>query len=143
MGVRRKIFFMAKSELFTDHGRLAGAFLKICGVFPVKRGTADTASVDRASELLEKGRIVGIFPQGGIFRSDAFVPKAGAALLATKNHVPIVPVSVFSEGRVRPFAKITVRFGEPVFSEGSSLRDARRLNVKMRTRISEQLEEGH
>lgn len=143
MGLRRKIFFMAKSEFFTEHGKFVRRFFRVCGVFPVKRGSADTASVDTASGLLKKGRVVGIFPQGGIFPLNEFEPKAGAALLAAKNNVPIVPVSIFAEERIRPFTKITVRFGEPLFSEGGTLRDARRLNKRLGSQISKQLEVGH
>lgn len=143
MGLGRKIFFMAKSEFFTDHGIFVRCFFRICGVFPVKRGSADTASVDRASKLLRKGRVVGIFPQGGIAHSGDFVPKAGAALLAAKNNVPIVPVSIYAEEKIRPFVKITVRLGKPIYPEGDSLREARQLNKKLGSIVSGQLEEGH
>lgn len=143
MGLRRKIFFMAKSEFFTNHGWFIRCFFRVCGVFPVKRGSADTVSVDTASGLLKKGRVVGIFPQGGIFPLNEFEPKAGAALLAARNSVPILPVSVFAEKRIRPFTRITVRFGEPLFSDGSSLRDARLLNKRLGAKISQQLEAGH
>ena len=68
IGIRRRIFFMAKSELFTGHGIFASGFLKACGVFPVKRSSADKGSADIALRHLYKGRIVGIFPQGGIVR---------------------------------------------------------------------------
>ena len=132
MGFRRQIFFMAKSGLFEDHGALAGAFLRSCGVFPVVRGSADVTAVSRAEELLEMGKIVGIFPQGGIRRAeDGFEPKAGAALLAARKGVPLLPVFISVKGRIRPFARIKVAIGRPLFAEDASLRAARELNRRL------------
>ncbi len=142
MGIGRKIFFMAKSELFTEHGFLAGGFLRLCGVFPVKRTSADKGSIDKASELLSRGRIVGIFPQGGIVRGGkSFSPKAGAALLAAKSGVPLVPVHISAPKGIRPFAGITVRIGKPIYSADETLSAARELNKRLKNTIQELSEE--
>ena len=142
MGFPRKIFFMAKSELFGGRRSFAGTFLRLCGVFPVVRSTADRGAVDRASRLLQKGRIVGVFPQGGIRRgTKSFEPKAGAALLAARNGVPLLPVLIRTNGRIRPFARIYVSIGEPLCAVDGSLGAARDLNRRYRdiiTRMSEE-----
>ncbi|MBQ9460354.1 MAG: 1-acyl-sn-glycerol-3-phosphate acyltransferase [Clostridia bacterium] len=142
MGFRRKIWFMAKSELFTNHGAFAGTFLRLCGVFPVVRSSADKGAVDKASELLHKGKIVGVFPQGGIRRDgQPFEPKAGAALLAAKNCVPLLPVLIKAEGKIRPFSKISVTIGEAVFPTDDSLKGARELNRRFKAQINKMSEE--
>ena len=143
LGCRRQIRFMAKSELFTDYSPLIRLFLSACGVFAVRRGSADAAAAQKASNLLKRGRIVGIFPQGGIVPlSQGFEPKAGAALLASRNGVPLVPVSIAVRGRIRPFVRMTVCFGQPLVPEGSSLREARLLNRRLKTQIQNSLEEN-
>ena len=142
MGFSRKIWFMAKSELFESRIPFAGVFLRMCGVFPVVRSSADRGAVDRASQLLQKKKIVGIFPQGGIRKGNtAFEPKAGAALLAARNGVPLLPVFIRPHGRIRPFARITVSIGEPLFAADASLKGARDLNRRFRAQINMMSEE--
>jgi (E)-4-hydroxy-3-methyl-but-2-enyl pyrophosphate reductase len=89
---RRQIRYMAKSELFSDHGRAARTFLYAMGAFPVRRNTADRRSVRTAEQILKSGGIVGIFPQGGcVFDNSPFRPKPGVALLAARTGAPVLP----------------------------------------------------
>ena len=145
LSLHRPIRFMAKAELFACGGGLAGMFLKLCGVFPVKRSHADTASVDTAFGLLQRRQIVGIFPQGGIVRTVPLTvhTKGGAALLAAKAQTPLLPVVIYAEERIRPFVKLTVRFGEPLTAEGTSLRAARGLNQRLQASLQLLWASGH
>ncbi len=145
LGVKRKIYFVAKSEFFTNYGALVRGFFRSCGVIPINRGKSDTNAICTAEEYLKKGRQIGIFPQGGISGDRrAFSPKAGAALISVRTHSPVVPVSLFSLDRIRPFCRITVRFGEPVYPPNdSSLKAARRFSEEIRERIIFQLGEEH
>lgn len=144
----RRIYYMAKSELFTDHGRLAGWFLRKMGAFPVHRNSGDTGSVHTAITLLEKDQLVGIFPQGGCVREDAvpFRPKAGAALLAAKAKADILPACISCKGPVRPFHRVTVRFGQVLpyeslgFAQGST-KECRVAAKKIAAAITQLLEE--
>lgn len=111
--VPRQIRFMAKSELFEDHGRFARWLLYVLGAFPVKRDKGDVESVRTAVQILKEGGAVGIFPQGHcVFDNAPFRPKAGSILIAAKAEAPVLPACVFCEGRVRPFRRVTIRFGE-------------------------------
>ena len=136
---------MAKSELFTRHGLFVKVFFQLCGVFPVQRSRADKAAVDTASQLLQNGKIVGIFPQGGIVKKDSPIrTKAGAALLAVKMQVPIWPVVIDTQKRIGPFTRMTVRFGQPLIPDkDDSLRSARNLNQCLQTALQTLWEEGH
>lgn len=60
---RRQLRFMAKSELFEEHGRLAAWFLRTAGAFPVQRDKGDASSLRTALEILDAGGVLGIFPQ--------------------------------------------------------------------------------
>lgn len=139
--ISRNVYFMAKSEFFTQCGAFVSCFMKICGVFPVKRNSADKACADRTGELLKNGKIVGMFPQGKIIRDiNSFEPKAGALLLSAWFSVPVVPVSIYHEGRIRLFSKITVRVCEPVVPDDSSLKSARAAALRLKAEMLKGLE---
>lgn len=143
-GVHRSIRFMAKSEFFTESGIFVRYFMKLCGVVPVRRESSDMGFVNNAAKLLSENKIIGIFPQGKIVSDGTFEPKAGAALLAVKNRIPVLPVSVYAEGKIRPFAKITVRFGDLIQPpKDNSLKTARNLTKIIKERVTAQLEEKH
>lgn len=113
---RRPIRYMSKSELFTEHGKAAAWLLRSLGAFPVERDRADKSSLRKACEILQKGEVLGIFPQGRCIKeSIPFRPKSGAALVACKTGTPIVPACIQVEGRLRLFSRITVRIGKSFF----------------------------
>ncbi len=133
---RRQIRYMAKSELFRDHGRLVSRILFGLGAFPVKRDRGDAKSIRTAVQILNEGGVVGIFPQGKcVFDDSPFLPKAGAALLASKTGAPVLPVSIYCDGVIKPFSRVAIRFGRIIpyddlkISDGSpsAVRDASNL----------------
>jgi len=115
----RPIHFMAKSELWRS--RLLRPLLDGIGTFPVERGSGDRAAVGRAAGLLERGEVLGIFPQGTClpFRDRPWF--RGAARLALATGAPVVPICIVgSERALRPgkpklgLPRITIIVGEPV-----------------------------
>lgn len=136
--VRRKMSFMAKSELFSKHGAIVSAFLRSCGAFPVRRGTFDSDSLGYAQTILENGGVVGIFPQGGIVRPDKpFSPKPGAALLAARSSSVVIPSIICTRGKIRPFSTITVKFGKPLIPPANQgLTAAKLFNDEIRKAVS-------
>lgn len=142
---RRPIRFMAKSELFTDHGRGAAWLLKSLGAFPVERDSADADSIREALQILENGEVLGVFPQGRCVKDGTpFRPKLGAALLAQKSGAPLVPACIQCSGGIRPFAKVRVCIGPPVVSGESTLsqrRQTRQLAQRLADSVNKLLEE--
>lgn len=108
----RLIRWMAKEELFRN--RLLAKLITMLGAYPLKRGARDTAAVKTTFDLLAKGEMVGIFPQGtrakGRKREELKV-KHGVAKFAVDTNTPVLPVAIW--GKCRLFGKVTVRFGEP------------------------------
>lgn len=103
--------FMAKEELF--HNKLVGSVLTMVGAFPIKRGKSDVGAMRTALKLAKDGEHVVIFPEGGRSHQDSMRKgKMGAAMIAVKSGVNILPVGV--DGAYRPFGKLTVRIGKPI-----------------------------
>lgn len=116
----RIVHFMAKEEMRS--WPVVGFLARNAGVFFVRRGEGDRGAQRLAIRLLETGRLVGIFPEGT--RSldgrlgDA---RAGAALLAMRTGVPVLPVGIAGTHRVFPGrsrwphrSRVTIRVGEPL-----------------------------
>jgi 1-acyl-sn-glycerol-3-phosphate acyltransferase len=115
--LRRKVHFMAKSQLFKrpmqfiyTHG----------GVFPVLRGRRDTEAFESAHAILGRGDLVVMYAEGGRSRSgDLGQAKPGIGRIALETGVPIVPTAISGSQDVRNwrrlrFPKVTVQFGDPV-----------------------------
>ncbi|MFZ0042953.1 MAG: lysophospholipid acyltransferase family protein [Solirubrobacteraceae bacterium] len=117
--VRRRIQFMAKSQLFGSgppqwifsHG----------GVFPVRRGSHDEEAFISAYKILERGGAIGMYCEGGRSRTGkvADEAKAGIGRLALESGAPVVPVGILGSHQVRnwkrgQFPRVTVSYGDPV-----------------------------
>jgi 1-acyl-sn-glycerol-3-phosphate acyltransferase len=107
----RKVFFMAKAELFTIP--LLGRFIACCGAFPVYRKGSDTSAIKKALLLLRQKQVVGIFPEGTRSHSDKLLsPHVGVAMLALRSNAPVLPVAVLGTKGI--FGKVRVFIGKPV-----------------------------
>jgi 1-acyl-sn-glycerol-3-phosphate acyltransferase len=115
----RRPRFLAKEQLFVP---VIGHFITWQGAIPVKKGGSDPETYRVIKKLLDKGEALIIFPEGT--RNPEAVlgtPLPGAALLATRSGVPILPVGISGTDRflVRgsPMpkfgARITLRIGRP------------------------------
>lgn len=112
---RRQIHFMAKAEWFEKP--FIRRILSGIGMFPVKRGGRDIGAMKTALKYLHDGETVAIFPQGTRRdESDRGDGKAGAAMLAIRTGVPVLPVFIQSPKR-RGFRRIDVVIGEPFIPE--------------------------
>ena len=60
--VRQRLCYMGKMELFQNP--ILGWALTTIGTFPVDRGSGDNSAIQQAEEVLRRGEILGIFPEG-------------------------------------------------------------------------------
>lgn len=115
--IRRRVQFMAKSQLFTrpmqfvfSHG----------GVFPVRRGHRDEEGFVTARKVLERGNVVVMYAEGGRSRTGELgTPRPGIGRLALETGVPVVPVAIAGSHKARDwkrlqFPKVTVQYGDPI-----------------------------
>ncbi|MCC6485759.1 MAG: 1-acyl-sn-glycerol-3-phosphate acyltransferase [Armatimonadetes bacterium] len=119
--VKRPVAYMAKRELFTQSRALAWVCRKL-EAYPVRQGMADREALRQTYDRLNKGWMVGIFPEG--HRSDSgdlqeFQP--GMAVIALKSRAPVVPCGFCgTHEMLPPHAKIIhrshieVQFGPPL-----------------------------
>jgi 1-acyl-sn-glycerol-3-phosphate acyltransferase len=117
----RKIHWMVARE-FCEHPAF-GWLLRTCEVIPVNRGGSDTAATKAALRIVERGGLVGMFPEGRINMTDALLLpcRPGAAMIADRAGVPVVPCliegSPYRKYPWSPFvmsARVTVQFGDPI-----------------------------
>ncbi|MCW3005023.1 MAG: 1-acyl-sn-glycerol-3-phosphate acyltransferase [Conexibacter sp.] len=115
--IRRKVRFMAKSQLFEPpmqwiytHG----------GVFPVRRGARDEESMTTATTILERGGCLAMYCEGGRSRTGKLAAEAkpGIGRLALQTGATVVPVAIHGSAKVRnwkrlEFPKVTIQFGDP------------------------------
>jgi 1-acyl-sn-glycerol-3-phosphate acyltransferase len=118
VSIRRKVSFMAKSQLFVrpmqwiyTHG----------GVFPVRRGHADDDAFITANTILARGGCLAMYSEGGRSRTGKLseLPKRGIGKLALESGAPVVPIAIFGSHKVRnwkrlQFPKVTVLYGDAI-----------------------------
>jgi 1-acyl-sn-glycerol-3-phosphate acyltransferase len=114
--IRRKVRFMAKSQLFKapmqfvyTHG----------GVFPVRRGARDEEMFVTAKAILARGGAITMYCEGGRSRDGKLAEhaKAGIGRIALESGAPIVPIAIHGSSRIRnwkrlQFPKVTVQYGD-------------------------------
>jgi 1-acyl-sn-glycerol-3-phosphate acyltransferase len=116
--LRRRVQFMAKSQLFTNP--ILTYIFKHGGVFPVRRGYDDQEAFKTAHAILDRGGAILMYAEGGRSRSKELgEPKRGVGKLALESGVPVVPVAIHGSADVRGwkrfrFPKVTVQYGEPL-----------------------------
>lgn len=117
---KRRMRFMGKDSLFKV--KPFAAFISALGAYPVHRGAADREALRKTVEMIQGGEPVVIFPEG-TRQSGPEVQKLfeGAAYLATRTGVPIVPVGIGGSEKAMPKGakllyptKVTVVIGPPL-----------------------------
>ena len=111
----RQIFFLGKSELFENP--FLGWVLRNVGVIPVQRGHGDVGAISVAGQHLEQGDLLGVFIEGTRSKDGSFgQPKAGAAMLAWRYQVPVIPCCITAkDGRLpKVFEKCRITYGKPI-----------------------------
>lgn len=127
--MRRPVAFMAKEELFQVP--VLKQAITLYGAYPVKRGSADRSAIRAALTALEDGWAVGLFITGTRTKDGRVTdPKLGAAMIAAKAQVPLLPVSlwgtetIFQKGSPVPRpVPVTVRVGDILPPPASTNRD--------------------
>ena len=121
---RRKLFFMAKKELFNVP--ILRRIIKKLGAFPVDREKKGVEALEIACDIVKKGEVVAIFPQGHRSRNiEKDIVKTGFFRIAVMTSCSVVPCSLYYKG-YWPRSRVYVYYEEPVeilnFLEESGLK---------------------
>lgn len=137
--------FLGKLELADG---LAGRFNLAMGMVPVDRGAADLAALAVIADVLRRGGVVGLFPEGtrspdgGLHRF-----RSGLGRLAADAGVPTVPVGLIGAADVWPRGErprwsrpepgaLAVRFGRPVAAPGRASRERRAFTTEVHGQVA-------
>ena len=129
--VPRRITFMAKEELFGLSP--LGLVVRAYGAFPVSRSGVDRTALRRALEILKKGGVLGMFPEGK--RSLSYKlqeAQPGTAFIAARSGAPIVPVGITGTEKVKGISfilrrpSIVVKIGRPFTIQSNESNEQRR-----------------
>jgi len=126
-GIRRKVRFMAKSQMFQrplqfvyTHG----------GVFPIRRGYRDEEAMLTAHSVLARDGVLAMYCEGGRSRTGELAARArrGIGRLALESGAPVVPVAIHGSSHVRnwkrlQFPKVKILFGDAILTEIRELYD--------------------
>jgi 1-acyl-sn-glycerol-3-phosphate acyltransferase len=104
----RPIHYIAKAELWRN--RMLAFLMDAFGAFPVERGGGDPKALHHGVDLLEKGAVLGIFPQGMATPRRKRPYLRGAARLALATGAPLVPVCMVNTERALRPRKIKIGF---------------------------------
>ena len=130
---KRRLYFMAKSELFSN--KFAGAVIRALGAFPVERGAGDGKAIKTGEDILLEGKVMTIFLEGGRSKTGELLrPRSGCALLAQQVQLPVVPCCITKRNFKHRFSKTIIHFGEPLSPEQLGLtKDGGRRELKNAT----------
>jgi 1-acyl-sn-glycerol-3-phosphate acyltransferase len=136
--------FLAKSGLFQIP--LLGTHLTRAGHIPVPRDDARAAvktMTTAAQAIRERAISLLVFPEGGRSQTgDLAAFKEGAAYIAIRAGVPLVPVALKGTREILPFGSaqvrsgfVTMRIGDPIPTGQTQIRDRMRVTAELRERI--------
>ncbi len=116
----RILRYMGAEKYFATPG--LGKFLLAVGGFPVERAMADREALRLSELILASGDPLVIFPESTRYQGPVVAPiKEGAAFLACRTGVPIVPIGIGGAERALPIGgrwirprKCVIVIGEPI-----------------------------
>jgi 1-acyl-sn-glycerol-3-phosphate acyltransferase len=142
----RRIDWIGMSDLF--RGRILRWFFSGLNVIPIERNGPDRAALRLATSRLKEGRVVGIFPEGGIRDGAASIVngaqmKQGVSLLFALSDAPLVPCVILGSDRLynprnwlpwrRP--KIWIAYGNPIWPLDAKAGEKKKDYVRERFRL--------
>jgi 1-acyl-sn-glycerol-3-phosphate acyltransferase len=127
--IKREVHYIAHAGLFAN--KLRAKLLRSCGVIPVSRQRGKSDKIDRdieafqeCYEVLERGEVIGIFPEG-ISEMARRVKKikTGAARIVLESErrnkydlgVKLIPIGLYFFSRSRFRSRVLVNMGRPIY----------------------------
>jgi 1-acyl-sn-glycerol-3-phosphate acyltransferase len=113
------VYTMAKRETVFNRA-WKRRLLPLIGVFPISpaRGELDEGGVRTVYQILSRGGVMLMFPEGRYSRGRAIRQlKTGIGYFALQAGVPVVPVAVRGTNSLLPFRRIEVSIAPPILPD--------------------------
>lgn len=128
-GMPRRAWYLGRSDLFPVP--VVNAVLQALGWIPLRLGRLDREAFGKAISLIQEGKVVVIFPEGGRSHDGHLrPPKAGLGVIVSQTGCPVVPAYLKGTFHVLPtgarwprFRPVSVRFGHPLTFERPESRE--------------------
>ena len=140
--------FLAKSELFNIP--FMGGHLRTAGHIPVdlERPRIAVRTLGAAGRIVrDKGISLLIFPEGGRTQGNMGKFKGGAAYLAIKSGVPVIPVAIIGTREILPMhgkvfhpGEVRIKIGDPLPVAHLTRRDRKQFTLELEKRVAQMLE---
>lgn len=115
-GRGRRVRFLALADLFND--RFIGWWLRRAGAIPVRRGRGVAPVVEAATDALDHGEVVVVYPEGRLPRGQPVAARPGAGAIALATDAPTIPVGLWGMQADLPGPRLrrpaAVELGAPV-----------------------------
>jgi len=119
----RQLYFLAKEDLFKV--KFLSWVVRRLNALPVLREKVQIATTRKSIEILKKGEILLLFPEGTrTATGEISEGKRGVGLIAKSTGVPVIPVLIEGSGEALPkdkrwisSHKVWVTFGRPLYPE--------------------------
>jgi len=133
----KPVHYLAKKELFDSR---FGWFVKKLGMICVDRKKKNNGSKEEAVKALNAGKVVGLFPEGTINKTDDYIMpfKYGAVDIAYKSGAPIVPFAIVNKPKPFNF-KTKIIVGKPYYVKSD---DIKKENEILEKKVIELIKEG-
>jgi 1-acyl-sn-glycerol-3-phosphate acyltransferase len=135
-----RVTYMAGREL--DRFPLVFALLRLLNPIFVRRGVGDVGAVKAALDRLARGEVLVIFPEGGVVQPGMGTLHEGAAFLAIRAQVPVVPMRLLGLARMLPLgarfprlSRVYVRIGDPIPAPPRNGQSTSELNAQIRAAL--------
>ena len=122
MASKRLFHYIAKYELFENP--VLNKAMTYFNAFPIVRGKGDMVAINYAIELVRRGEVLCIFPEGT--RSEDGTPqkaKSGVGYIARYTGADIIPASIYMENKDKSGSKVIVKFGKAIKNSELGLTD--------------------
>ena len=119
---KRHIHFLAKIELFRGFKKI---IFNNMGLIPVDRKYRTTNPLEAAYKYLNDDKVIGIFPEGTINRTDDTILhfKKGVIKMSYETNSYIVPTII--KGDYKIFSKnLTIKYLKPIYIKKDNIEDA-------------------
>ncbi len=135
-----RVTYLAGQEL--DRFPLVFALLRLLNPIFVRRGVGDVGALKACLERLARGEVLVIFPEGGVVQPGMGTLHEGAAFLAIRAQVPVVPMRLLGLARMLPLgarfprlSRVRVLIGDPIPAPPRNGQSTSELNAQIRAAL--------